>query len=47
LKEFFITGHPIADLEIKIEIRDKMVMMMMLFIQKKITHLQLTAWRQL
>jgi hypothetical protein len=35
LKEFFIAGHPIADLEIKIEIRDKM--MMVLFIQKKIT----------
>jgi hypothetical protein len=39
-KSFFIAGHPIADLEINIEIRDKMMMMMM-FIQKKITYLQL------
>jgi hypothetical protein len=34
-ERFFITGHPIADLEIKIEIRDKM--MMVLFIEKRIT----------
>lgn len=39
MKEFFIAGHPIADLEINIEIRDKMKMV--LFIQKKITHMQL------